>query len=159
MGHCLSALRLSGHLTKHLQPKSHSSSDCGIKKLTSTDNMMEETAAKEAVAEGPTSQTVVIPDFFESFMSRTPTVNPHYHEVGEQAMEWISRVCQYSEEEDRRLHRADLAYFGGVGWPDARPDRYRTVTDWLNWVCLIKYHNREYFLTLIFNSDLPIRRW
>lgn len=111
--------------------------------------MTEETAAKEATVEEPTSQSVVIPDFFESFMSRTPTVNPYYHEVGEQAMEWISRVCQYSEEEDKRLHRADLAYFGAVGWPDARPDRYRAVTDWLNWVSLDQFRNVNLALTAV----------
>jgi hypothetical protein len=37
------------------------------------------------------SKTVVIPDLFESFLSRAPTINPHYHQVSEEAAQWASR--------------------------------------------------------------------
>lgn len=46
----------------------------------------------EATAEQETSsKTVMIPDLFESFGSRTPVLNPHYSQINEEAVEWASR--------------------------------------------------------------------
>lgn len=37
-----------------------------------------------------TPTTVMIPDLFESFLSRTPKVNPHYEVVRDDALKWAS---------------------------------------------------------------------
>lgn len=39
----------------------------------------------------PTSEKVKIPDIFELFMSRHPTINPSYEFVREQALEWANK--------------------------------------------------------------------
>lgn len=37
-----------------------------------------------------TPTTVIIPDLFESFLSRTPKANPHYEVVRDAALDWAS---------------------------------------------------------------------
>lgn len=38
------------------------------------------------------SQRITIPDLFESFLSRKPSINPSYTTVAEQSIDWISRL-------------------------------------------------------------------
>lgn len=103
--------------------------------------------------------SVIIPDLFESFLSRIPSVNPHYQAVAEDSINWISRwallffftrnmtkkscsICSYTETERRRLHKADFAYFAAVAYPEATSERLRVLTDWFNWVghaCLFAF--------------------
>ncbi|EON68031.1 hypothetical protein W97_07179 [Coniosporium apollinis CBS 100218] len=80
------------------------------------------------------SEFAIIPDLFESFMSRAPEVNSHYYDVGEEAMIWIADICGYTETDRKRLRKADFAYFAAIAFPDASPTKLRTVTDWFNWV-------------------------
>ncbi len=77
---------------------------------------------------------VLIPDIFESFMSREPIPNIHYETVREEALAWAIKTCNYDEEEGKRMCRGDFAYFGAITVPDVDASALRTVVDWLNWV-------------------------
>ncbi|KUJ19990.1 terpenoid synthase [Mollisia scopiformis] len=79
-------------------------------------------------------EIIKIPDLFELFMSRTPTVNPFYEHVKDQALEWATDICHYNTQEAERMRRGDFAYFAAVSVPDADTNKLRTVNDWLNWV-------------------------
>lgn len=39
----------------------------------------------------PSLKRIKIPDIFESFMSRPPTVNPLYESVRDEALEWANK--------------------------------------------------------------------
>jgi hypothetical protein len=41
--------------------------------------------------EGDTAEIIKIPDIFELFMSRPPTLNPLYENVRVQALEWANK--------------------------------------------------------------------
>ncbi|KAH9218184.1 isoprenoid synthase domain-containing protein [Leptodontidium sp. 2 PMI_412] len=77
---------------------------------------------------------IVIPDIFESFMSRDPERNIHYNEIGEESLQWTIKTCGYNEREADRMRRGDFAYFAAVTVPDSNKQGLRIVADWLNWV-------------------------
>ncbi|KAK0105527.1 hypothetical protein ONS95_004113 [Cadophora gregata] len=77
---------------------------------------------------------VLIPDIFESFMSREPTPNIHYDEAGEESLLWTIKTCRYNKSEADRMRRGDFAYFAAVTVPDVDKEGLKVVTDWLNWV-------------------------
>ncbi|KAG4431668.1 hypothetical protein IFR05_012851 [Cadophora sp. M221] len=81
-----------------------------------------------------TPTNVIIPDLFESFMSRAPKVNPQYGVVRGAALVWASEVCGYNEEETKKMRQGDFGYFAAVALPDASPVKLRTVIDWFNWL-------------------------
>ncbi|KAH8756856.1 pentalenene synthase [Hyaloscypha finlandica] len=81
-----------------------------------------------------TAEIIKIPDIFELFMSRPPTLNPLYKNVRVQALEWASKMCHYNKQEVERMRRGDFAFFAAISVPDAEASKLRTVTDWLNWV-------------------------
>ncbi|KAG4419576.1 hypothetical protein IFR04_007278 [Cadophora malorum] len=81
-----------------------------------------------------TPTTVIIPDLFESFLSRTPKVNPHYEVVRDAALDWASEVCGYNQEGAKKMRQGDFGYFAAVSLPDASPVKLRTVIDWFNWL-------------------------
>jgi hypothetical protein len=60
-----------------------------------SDTMTEDATANilhhdDVLGQAAPLNTVVIPDLFESFGSRIPTINPHYCQVSEEAVEWTS---------------------------------------------------------------------
>ncbi|KAL2062541.1 hypothetical protein VTL71DRAFT_6807 [Oculimacula yallundae] len=77
---------------------------------------------------------VLIPDLFESFMSRKPETNVHYDEAGEESLQWTIMSCKYNEKEADRMRGGDFAYFAAVTVPDVDRERMKIVADWLNWV-------------------------
>ncbi|KAI9046800.1 hypothetical protein LZ554_008882 [Drepanopeziza brunnea f. sp. 'monogermtubi'] len=77
---------------------------------------------------------VVIPDLFESFLSRAPKVNPQFETVRDEALAWASEKCGYNEDETKRMRQGDLGYFAAVSLPEADPFKLRTVIDWFNWL-------------------------
>lgn len=98
--------------------------------------------AKEHFHRKRDTKMVLIPDIFESFMSRAPVPNNHYVTVREEALLWAITTCKYSEEEGKRMRQGDFAYFGAVTVPDARAPELRTVVDWLNWVRIASLPSR-----------------
>lgn len=55
------------------------------------DGMSSPRASIASVDEGNTSEIIKIPDIFELFMSRPPTINPLYALVRDQALEWANK--------------------------------------------------------------------
>ncbi|MCJ1269147.1 hypothetical protein MMC22_009036 [Lobaria immixta] len=77
---------------------------------------------------------VVLPDLFVSFLSRKPQLNPYYENIREESEAWVSKNCQLSPKESRRISKANFSYFIAIMAREAGPDEYRTICDWGNWV-------------------------
>ncbi|KAF2114477.1 isoprenoid synthase domain-containing protein [Lophiotrema nucula] len=82
------------------------------------------------------SGTVTIPDLFESFLSQRPTINPHYVQVQEECMDWVSEMCGHTPEEKLRFRKAELGYYTAIAYPYADPAKLRTVTDNVVWAVM-----------------------
>lgn len=96
------------------------------------------------------SEVVIIPDIFESWMSRPVVLNPHYDMVESEAIDAIIkythaqsklharinryRLCGYTEKQGLRMRKVEIPYFASLIVPDADEVKLRTVTDWVAWV-------------------------
>jgi len=63
----------------------------GVTKSKGTLTTAKKISAKKLPAPDPTLETVMIPDIFESFLSRVPTLNPHYEKVYQESVDWSAR--------------------------------------------------------------------
>lgn len=78
--------------------------------------------------------TVHIPDMFVDFCSLPPVLNKHYDQVKQDSDTFIRSVSAFNERESKIQIKADFPYLGAILVPDAGPDQFRVVCDWLNWV-------------------------
>ena len=46
----------------------------------------------------------------------------------------IERMFGFSAKETEKHKRADFPFFAAILVPDAAPEKFRCVCDWLNWV-------------------------
>lgn len=78
-------------------------------------------------------QMVYLPDMFVSYCSIPPAMNKHYDQIKIDSDTFIRAVFGFNERESKVHIMGDFPYLGAILVPDAGPDEFRNVCDWLNW--------------------------
>lgn len=75
-----------------------------------------------------------IPDMFVNFCAVPPPINQCYDSIKKDSESFIRAVSGFDTKESKKHIKADFPYLGAILVPNAGPNEFRNVCDWLNWV-------------------------
>ncbi|KAM4058735.1 terpene synthase metal binding domain-containing protein [Hirsutella rhossiliensis] len=71
---------------------------------------------------------------FKSFLGDITPLNPHWERVKLDSENYIIKFCQLSQRAAEKVRQCDFTYCCAIVYPHAPLDKFRTVSDWGNWV-------------------------